>query len=522
MTETLLEMLATGADAAGNRPALLERRGSAVVPVSHEDLNDAIAAAQARLRAAGVRPGDVIGLWLPNGLAYLALEFAAAGLGAAVLGINTRYGVFELAHLIVTARMRALALPERFIDIDFRGTLEKALVDAGARSPDLTPPTILTIAEDAGDAAPPVEDVGRPEAPMNYFTTSGSTGAPKLAGHDQGSIVRHSRMVAQAYDIRPGDVVHGVLPLCGVFGFNSAMAALAAGATVLVEPMFDASVALRAFRDLGVTHAFGGDDLWGRIREAWIAEPIRPAALRRGAIAQFEGKAETLAAWARAELGIELAGVYGASELFALILNRQLDADLARQVRAGGPPLPGIDIRIGDPETGLATDAAQGEMQVRGFTVLSGYLNNPAATAKAFTADGWYRTGDLIADDGDGAFTFLCRNTEALRLRGFLVEPAEIEQCLMDHPAVITARVVGVATEHGDAPLAFVTLSTPETPEALRVYCKGRLAAFKVPIEVVVLDAFPVTAGTNGAKIRLDELKRMARERTGSDSLSRP
>jgi acyl-CoA synthetase (AMP-forming)/AMP-acid ligase II len=513
MTETLLAMLAAGAYAAGESPALLERREGVVVPVSHAELHGAVAAAQTALREAGVRAGDVIGLWLPNGLAYYALEFAAAGLSAAVLGINTRYGVFELAHLIVTARMKVLAHPERFIDIDFPGTLDKALAEARGRDPDLTPPRILRLNAIDGDAPDIIEDRGAPDAPMNYFTTSGSTGAPKLAGHDQASIVRHARLVARTYDIRPGDVVHGVLPLCGVFGFNSAMAALAAGATVLVEPVFDAGLALRAFREFGVTHAFGGDDLWGRIREAWVAEPVRPTALRRGAIAQFEGKAEVLAAWARAELGIELAGVYGASELFALILNRPLDPDLARQVRAGGPPLPGVEVRIGDPETGLAADAPQGEMQVRGFTVLSGYLNNPEATAKAFTADGWYRTGDLIAADGDGAFTFLCRNTEALRLRGFLVEPAEIEQCLMDHPAVITARVVGVATAHGDAPLAFVTLAAPETPEALRAYCKSRLAAFKVPVEVVILEAFPVTAGTNGAKIKLDELKRLAREK---------
>jgi acyl-CoA synthetase (AMP-forming)/AMP-acid ligase II len=186
---------------------------------------------------------------------------------------------------------------------------------------------------------------------------------------------------------------------------------------------------------------------------------------------------------------------------------------MAAQVKGGGRPVSSaIEVRIADPESGaLLPPGAPGELQVRGYNRLIHYLGNPDATARAITADGWFRTGDLASDDGDGCFTYICRNSDALRLRGFLVEPAEIEQFLMSHPGVETARVVGVRTEHGDAPFGFVTLADPSlTPEALLAHCKGRLAAFKIPVRIAVLDAFPVTAGTNGAKIKTEELKRMA------------
>jgi acyl-CoA synthetase (AMP-forming)/AMP-acid ligase II len=528
MNQTLLSMLQAGAAASGGGPALIERRGEAYVRFSYADLLAHVADARDALKARGVGAGDVIGVWLPNGIDYLAVTFAAAALGVAVLGINTRYGVFELSHLMTAGRLKAIVLPGRFLDLDFAGRLKEAF--AGTEG--LSPPTILvTGADDAAafdlgggavglNLAPSLTalaDDGAGEAMAAYFTTSGSTGAPKLAGHDQASIVIHAAAASKAFDMRPGDVVTGVLPLCGVFGFNAVTAALSVGGAALVDPVFDAGSLLAGMARFDVTHVFGGDDLLGRLMEAWTAAAVALPSLRVGGIAEFEGRAAVIGAWARETFGVELVGLYGASELFAMMSARPPRADMAAQVKGGGRPVSdAITVRIADPETGVViTDGGPGELQVKGYNVLRHYLSNPAATAKAFTADGWYRTGDLASDDGDGCFTYLCRNSDALRLRGFLVEPAEIEQFLMSHPGVDTARVVGVKTEHGDAPVAFVTLADKAlTGPALLAWCKGRLAAFKVPAWVEVLEAFPVTAGTNGAKIKTEELKRMAAART--------
>ncbi len=532
MGETLVSMLRAGGKAAGERPALIDRRGEAAVPVSYAELMGAAGAAARALSEAGVRAGDVIGVWLPNGLPYFALQFGAAALGVAVLGINTRYGVFELSHLIATARPTVLVAPAGFLDLDFKGRLKDAFAAVRQAEADFPAPVVL-VAEAGGaaladfdlgagaralDVSQPaaLEDRGAPGAPMNYFTTSGSTGAPKLAGHDQASVVTHARAAAEAFGMTSGDVALCVLPLCGVFGFNLAMSMLASGATCLVEPVFEPKAALASMAEHGATHCFGGDDLMGRLMEAWREAPVALPRLRRGGIAEFEGRAAAIGTWAREDLGLELSGLYGASELFALMAARPVgQADMAAQVRGGGRLVSGeIAFRIADPESGAVLDVGQqGELQVKGYNVLTGYLGNPAASAKAMTADGWYRTGDLASDDGDGCFTYLCRNSDALRLRGFLVEPAEIEQFLMSHPAVDTARVVGAKTERGDVPVGFVTLADKSADEAgLLAYCKGRLAAFKIPVKIVVLDAFPVTAGTNGTKIKAEELRRMAAE----------
>jgi fatty-acyl-CoA synthase len=527
MTETLVSMLAAGAAASAGAPALIERRGGEFVEVSHAELLAAAGSAAKALSEAGVGEGDLVGVWLPNGLAYLAVQFAAAGLGASVLGINTRYGVFELSHLIATGRPRAIVAPDRFLDLDFKGRLAEAWGSAKASVSDLAAPAVLVVGEgaegfdlgagarllDVNEPASPLVDRGGPDALSNYFTTSGSTGAPKLAGHDQASVVIHSAAAASTFDMRPGDVLLGVLPLCGVFGFNTVMAALSAGATCLIDPVFDAKAVLGEMAECGVTHLFGGDDMLGRLMEIWRDAPLALPRLRRGGIAEFEGRAAVVGAWAREAFGLELTGLYGASELFALMSTRPAGGDIAAQVRGGGRPVSDrIEIRVRDPETGAGlAPGQQGELQVRGYNVLPHYLGNPAATAKAITADGWYRTGDLATDDGDGSFTYLCRNSDALRLRGFLVEPAEIEQFLMSHPGVDTARVVGVKTAQGDAPIGFVTLTDKSLTEAaLRAHCKGRLAAFKIPVRIEVLDAFPVTAGTNGAKIKTEELRRLA------------
>ena len=532
MGQTLLSLLKAGAKAANGAPALIERRGTDYVSVSYDELLAASAAAAKLLADAGVGEGEVLGVWLPNGLDYLAVEFATAALGGAVLGINTRYGVFELSHLMVTARLKAIVLPARFLDLDFKGRLTAAFASAREAAPDLAAPVIVVAGADGADLvsfdlgagavslvldveAPPLVDAGRPEAAVNYFTTSGSTGAPKLAGHDQRSVVIHSPLAAAVFEMKPGDVVLGVLPFCGVFGFNAVMCSLAAGATCLVDPVFDAKTVLAAMGRFGVTQAFGGDDLIGRLAEAWREAPVAISTWRRGVIAQFEGRAEALAAWAREAFGAELTGVYGSSELMAFVANRPLHPDIAAQAKGGGRVLSDqMQFRVADPETGeILGTGVQGELQMKGYHRLLHYLGNPAATQKAITADGFYRTGDLAIDEGDGTFTFVCRNTEALRLRGFLVEPGEIEQFLMAQPGVDTARVVGVRKEGGDVPVGFVTLSDPALTGAdLLKACKAELAAFKRPAHIEVLDAFPVTAGTNGAKIKIEELKRMAAE----------
>jgi fatty-acyl-CoA synthase len=213
-----------------------------------------------------------------------------------------------------------------------------------------------------------------------------------------------------------------------------------------------------------------------------------------------------------------VSGLYGSSELFAVTSVWPPEQSPADRRRAGGKLVAEeLSVRAVDPRTGSVCEAnAMGELQFRGYNVVCGYLGDPETAHAAFTDDGWFRSGDLgyVAEERS-SFVYVCRAGDALRLRGFLVEPAEIEQFLCSHTDVAAAKVVGVASSEGaDVAVAYVQLAPNSTisSEALVAFCRDQLAPFKVPSYINVIDEFPVTTGTNGTKIRTAELRRRAQE----------
>jgi fatty-acyl-CoA synthase len=292
-----------------------------------------------------------------------------------------------------------------------------------------------------------------------------------------------------------------------------------------------------------VTHAVGGDDMLGRLMDAWRATTPerRPAlgALVRGGIGDFGGRVDAVIDWAETELGATFCGVYGSSELFALTSIWPVAVPPAERRRGGGTVVSdGISVRAVDPHSGARCPAGTtGELQFRGYNVVCGYLGNADELRRAVTHDGWFRSGDLgfvleaptapasgsdrsssSRSDRRPSFVYICRAGDALRLRGFLVEPAEIERFLCSHAGVAAAKVVGVPSAEGaDTAVAFVQLTAGATATAdeLIRFCRDQLAPFKVPAMVNVIEEFPVTAGTNGTKIRTGELRRWAEERLG-------
>ncbi|WP_163509895.1 AMP-binding protein [Fodinicola acaciae] len=487
---TLAQMLAS-ADPDAVALVEPERAGSAV---TYGQLRSAVEALAVDLARHGVRRGSIVGVWLPTCVDAVVWQFAVASLGAAVLGINTRYGVHELKHLLSIAKPACVAMPADFLGRDFAGMLGES---------GYPPPAVATV-DVAGPPRLPYWSggsvvglsVGQLEDPVNYFTTSGSTGLPKLAEHDQRSVVRHAANAAAAFDIRRGDFVLAALPLAGVFGFNTVMAALSAGAACVMQQVFSTADTIEQLQAYEISHVLAGDDLLGRLLDAWQQHPVGFPAWRCAGVADFAGRSAEIAEWVET-LGARFTGLYGASEVFALLARWPSDRPLEIRRKAGGVPIsPDIQFRIAD-----------GELQFRGYPVLTRYLGNPVATADAFTDDGWYRSGDLGEPLDDG-FAYLCRMGDALRLRGFLIQPAEIESFLVTHPAVDQAKVVGA----GGEAVAFVRLNTSVAEDALVAFCRRNLAAFKVPRRIVALSEFPTTSGTNGTKVRAAELRRIAAE----------
>jgi len=478
------------------------------------------------LHARGIGLGDRVAFWLPNTPAYLAAYFACAQLGAAAVAVNTRYRAAEAGDVLKRSRAKAMILWPAFRGIDFRGIL--AEMDAGALR------TVKTsiVYDEAGDGvefdlpecesipyakaadhAPYAGEHAAPDAPCNLFTTSGTTSAPKLVVHTQRSIAVHAAEVADRFGYRdPATVTLLALPLCGVFGFCQAMATLAAGRPMAMMSAFDAPEAVSLCTRRRVTQFQATDDMMDAMLRA-APDNTSFAALRFVGYAAFNRALEDLPERADAR-GVRLVGLWGMSEFQALAAMRDSAAPLAERRKAGGALVsPHAHARVRDPASGALLPPGQpGALELRGPSRMAGYLDDPAATAAALTGDGYVCTGDLAEIEPDGGFRFLTRMGDVLRLGGFLVAPAEIEAEIQAVPGVAAAQVVEVEADGRPRAFAFVTAAPGGAPceGDILHHCAGRLAKYKVPADVIVLDAFPVTQSANGTKIQRTKLRAMA------------
>lgn len=484
------------------------------------------------LAKAGIGRGNCVAVWLPNWSDALVWQFATASLGAHVIGLNTRYNVDEVTHVLNRAKPAVLAIAHAFHGLDLVGRLREALSSAAVAAPSVA---VIVGPHGMADADPAHYDVGagawlpseepNPQAPADVydelavaFTTSGSTGKPKLAAHKESAVVSHAYADARGIGIHEGDVALCALPLSGVFGFSTAMAALAGGAACLLEPVFDEDTVVADMASWAVTHVVAADDMLTRVAAAWKRRQQDLSRWRWLGIADFLGRSHEIAQWARDEFGTQTSGVYGSSEVFALTCFWPEDEPAPRRWSGGGRLVSAeIQARTVDPVSEEVTEVGgQGELQLRGPNVVDAYLGDPDAAAHSFTVDGWFKTGDLATIAADGAIEYICRIGDVLRLRGFLVDPAEIEHRITDHPSVVTAKVVGIRDSDGATiAVGFVVIepAAAVTDEDLRAWCAKSLARFKVPAAIHLIDAMPTTSGTNGTKIRAATLREWAQQR---------
>lgn len=523
-------------------PLFLEPANGAHATVSRAEFLAATDEVATLLRSHSVGAGDCVATWLPNWSTVCAWQFAASAVGAHVIGINTRYNVSEVGHVLRKARPKVIAMAFDFQGLDLLGKAKSALAAANLeRIPAVVPvfgPGSGPLADaqaydlgggtwESGDAVAAAPQLGRFVTDTDCdplavaFTTSGSTGMPKLAAHSEAGVIHHATADAAKMDLHEGDVMVAALPFSGVFGFNAVMAAVFAGAAILLHPTFNEKLLVTAMAEYEATHFVGADDMLTRIEAAWREEPMDLSAWRRIHMADFLGRTHEVAQWAADEFGTVAAGIYGSSELFALLAFWAPETELPRRWGGGGIPISAeIEVRVRNPFNGETLDADggdSGELQFRGPNVVNAYLGDEGESKAAFTEDGWFRSGDLGTLTDDGGFIYICRSGDVLRLRGFLVEPAEIERRLGEHLAVDTAKVVGIRDKAGETnAVGFVTLKpgaiVPSVDE-LRAWCRENLARFKVPAVIHIIDQMPTTVVTNGSKIKAATLREWAEER---------
>lgn len=450
------------------------------------------------LAVSGIGPGDRVAIFLPNRPDFLLLLFALARRGACAVLLNTRFRALEVGNLLARARPVGIAVARDFATVDAASvlvdppdSLRLVLGMDGLGAGELAGLPVLPRAALVSTGEAP--DLASPDAECLTFTTSGTTSGPKLVLHRQAGIAGHAADVAARIGTdAPGAAVLSAVPLCGTFGMSAALAGVAGGARLAFLERFEAVAADALIRAERVTHMVGGDELLLLLAEAAAGRPYARFAFT--GFASFHGQAERVMDLS-AQLNLAARGVYGSSEVQALFAGQ--DAAGPHAGTGGGIPH--------GAEAGWRI-AEDGELLLRGPSLFDSYLGDAAATGRAFTPDGWFRSGDLGVVQPEGGFGFLTRRGDALRIGGFLVSPEEIEGFLQAQPGVAAAQVV----EAGGKPVAFVIPGEAYDEAALMAASREKLAKFKIPARIVALDAFPVTDGPNGPKIQRAELRRMA------------
>ena len=454
--------------------------------LTYEALDDAASRAATLLRDRGVRPGDRVGLMLPNVPAFPVAYYGALRAGAVVVPMNPLLKQREVEYYLGdSGAMVLLAWHE------FAAEAEIGAKAAGVRFLSVAPGAFEQSLAAVEPLREPVPREDLDTAVILY--TSGTTGKPKGAELTHAGLNKNQAVTARTLiEVGPDDVVMGCLPLFHVFGMGCGMnASIANGATLTLIPRFDPAKALAVIGRDGVTVFEGVPTMYSAMlgvpdRESYDVSTLRTCVSGGAAL-----PVEVLRGFESAFGCIILEG-YGLSESSPVASFNHPDAE--RKAGSIGTPVEGVRMRVVDDRGEPVPQGEIGEVQISGHNVMKGYWNNPDATAATITEDGWLKTGDMARQDEDGYFYIVDRKKDLLIRGGYNVYPREVEEVLYEHPAVAEAAVVGVThSSLGEEIGAAVVLKagTTATPEELRGFVKDRIAAYKYPRAVWIVEALP-------------------------------
>ena len=477
----------------------------------------------------GVGPGEHVALWLTNCDDWVFIHFALAKIGAVTVPVNTRFRSRDLAYVLKQSDSAMLVAHDVSGPVDYLAMLRG--LDRAA-FPELR--DILLVAEgpapegfggwraalEAGRAVPQEEVARRaaevaPDAPAFIMYTSGTTGFPKGAVHSH-KLIRNNEERGFKLGLTVRDTILNYLPLFHAFGYSEgALMSPLFGARQVLTAAFDPEECLDLIEAEGVSVIHGFEAHMKGLCEAQEARPRDLSSLRTGLFAAGM-KSATPVCRRGAETLKPLRAVsgFGMTEVWLGVTVGSVDDSLEHRTETSGYPAPGYEVRIVDPATGApCPPGVEGELQVRGFSLMLGYYRKPAETAASYAEDGWFRTGDMAVWRRDGYMRFLGRYKDMLKVGGENVDPMEVEGLLLDHPEIRQAAVVGAP----DARLAEVAAAYVEREphsrldaEAVAAWCRGKVASFKIPAHVFFIDSFPMT---ESGKIRKVALRADARSR---------
>ncbi|OAN56478.1 AMP-dependent synthetase [Sphingobium sp. TCM1] len=476
-----------------------------------------------QLWAAGIRPRDHVGILLPTSVDFVETLFGVAFCGATSVMLNARYKPMEIAYVTNNADLKAIVTTRKAQEhSDFVGRIEKAFPDLAERSgnaglsiataPKLrhillmedNSPTGFTSISDLNVDAVEEADIHqaricvRVRDPAMILYTSGTSSNPKgcLISHE--AITREARMLATRWSYTAQDRVWSPLPLFHVAAMLGMLSVLDRCGTFVGMPHFDPGESLRMIEREKATSLFVPFVTF--LQGMMYAPEFASVDLShvRHINSCFAAQPEKVGrTWREKAPHILHVGTFGMTEAFGVVTTGGEGMDPETGFHTLGYPLPGIEVRIIDAETGndLGVDA-HGEVLIRGFGMFDGYYRDAEKTAAALDADGWYHSGDIGSVDADGHLMYRGRFKDMLKVGGENVAAAEVEAVLAMHPAVKLAQVVGIPDDRlVEIPAAFIEGDpAAATSEELIAFTRDRLSSFKVPRHIRFVDEWPMSA----------------------------
>ena len=502
------------------------------------------------LLSIGIEKGQHVGIWATNYTEWVLAQFATAKIGAVLVTVNPAYRTSELAYVLEQAQIGALILIGRFRapsltsrTSDYAGMVNEVVPELAAASPGELNSTrfphlrhviFIPPHDDAATPAPPgmwrwddlltlaeqtsPDDLRNrqtqcdPDDVINIQYTSGTTGNPKGAMLTHHNLVSNALHVGDAMEMDENDRLCIPVPFYHCFGcVMGSLNCVVHGSTMIIPAeRFDPLQTLHAISTERCTAVHG-------VPTMFIAQLGHPefanldlSSLRTGIMAGSPCPIEVMREVIDRMGADRITIAYGQTEASPVVTQTLADDSIERRVSTVGKVLPGVEVRLVDPETGLVVGPGQqGELQTRSAMVMKGYFNMPEATADAIDADGWLHTGDLATVDEDGYYKITGRLKDMIIRGGENIYPREIEEFLYAHPQIDDVQVIGVPDERfGEEVMAWVRLKpdADATAESIRDFCRGKIAHYKVPRYVKFTDEFPMTVTGKIQKFRMREL----------------
>ena len=465
------------------------------------------------LHEEGIRPGDRVGIWGPNSWEWMLIQYATAEIGAILVTINPSYRQHELDYVLKQSGASAVFCAQAFKGQDYPGMLAatQADLDLAVVMGDAQWQR-LTSAELDVDLLEGLAAEASPQDPINIQYTSGTTGFPKGALLTHRNILNNGYFVGEVCRYTEEDKICVPVPFFHCFGMVMGnLAATSHGAAIVIPaPSFDPGATLHAVEAEDCTSLYG-------VPTMFIAELSREdlgefdlSTLRTGIMAGSPCPEEIMRRVISTMGMDEVTICYGMTETSPVSAQTRPGDSLERRVSTVGRAGPHVEIKIIDPLTGETLDTGQdGEMCTRGYSVMTGYWNEPEKTAEVLDEDGWMHTGDLARLDEDGYVQVTGRLKDMVIRGGENIYPREVEEFLYTHPDILDAQVIGVPDEkYGEELMVWIRLqpgAEPLTANGLRDFCAGELARYKIPRYVVIVEELPTTTSGKVRKVEMRE-----------------